>query len=98
MLGLATSIPIVIFASTLLVGAMQRFPIIVAAGAALLGWVAGALAIADPAIEPWIAGIDAPVTTIVPAMIAFFVFAVGRNGRPKATGSTPARDESSNDG
>ena len=40
-LGLAISIPLVIFGSTLMIKLMERFPIIVLLGAALIGWVGG---------------------------------------------------------
>ena len=53
-LGLAISIPIVVFASRLLLTLMDRFPIIITLGAALLGWVAGDMAITDPIDKPWV--------------------------------------------
>lgn len=53
-LGLAISIPLVIFGSTLLMKVMERFPIIVTAGGALLGFVAGEMAVSDPALGEWI--------------------------------------------
>jgi predicted tellurium resistance membrane protein TerC len=53
-LGLAISIPLVVFASRLLLTLMTRFPIIITLGAALLGWVAGEMAITDPAVSGWI--------------------------------------------
>jgi YjbE family integral membrane protein len=40
-LGLAISIPLVIFGATLMVRLMERFPVIVVAGAGLIGWVGG---------------------------------------------------------
>ena len=40
-IGLAISIPLVIFGSTLMIKLMDRFPIIVTLGAALIGWVGG---------------------------------------------------------
>jgi len=40
-LGLAISIPLVIFGSTLMIKLMERFPVIVVLGAALIGWVGG---------------------------------------------------------
>ena len=43
-LGLAISIPLVIFGSTVLMKLMDRFPVIITVGAALLGWVAGEMA------------------------------------------------------
>ena len=52
--GLAISIPMVVFASQLLLKLMGRFPIIITLGAALLGWVAGDMAITDPIDQPWV--------------------------------------------
>lgn len=45
--GLLLSIPLIIFGSTLLSNLMSRFPIIIWAGAALLGWIAGEMIISD---------------------------------------------------
>jgi YjbE family integral membrane protein len=53
-LGLAISIPIVIFGSTLMLKLMERWPIIITAGGALLGWIAGEMVVTDPAIWPWV--------------------------------------------
>jgi len=55
-LGLAISIPLVIFGATLLVKAMQRYPAIITVGAGLIGWVAGEMLIADPALKSWLSG------------------------------------------
>ena len=52
--GLAISIPLVVFASRLLLTLMERFPVIITLGAALLGWVAGEMAITDPATKDWV--------------------------------------------
>jgi YjbE family integral membrane protein len=48
--GLGLSIPFVVFSSNLLVTIMDRFPITIYLGAAILGMVAGDLAISDPFI------------------------------------------------
>ena len=50
MTGLATSIPIVIFASRVITTMMDRFPVIVVFGAAILGRVAGEMIAGDPFI------------------------------------------------
>ena len=55
MLGLAISIPLIIFGSTTLLKVMDRYPVIITAGAALLGWVAGEMLITDPILVSWIA-------------------------------------------
>ena len=53
-IGLAISIPLVVFASRLLLTLMDRFPVIITLGAALLGWVAGDMAVTDPIDKPWV--------------------------------------------
>lgn len=60
LLGLAISIPLVIFGSTLMIKLMERFPIIVTLGAALIGWVGGETIVSDVALKevaadyPWL--------------------------------------------
>jgi YjbE family integral membrane protein len=54
-IGLAISIPLVIFGASLLLKVMERFPIIITIGGGLLGWVAGDMAVTDPAISGWLA-------------------------------------------
>ncbi|WP_036283049.1 TerC family protein [Methylocystis sp. ATCC 49242] len=46
--GLALSVPIVMFGAGFLLKVLERFPLLVWAGAGLLGWVAGDMAAADP--------------------------------------------------
>lgn len=48
-LGLGISIPLIIFGSTLLLKVMERYPIIITVGAALLGFLAGEMLFTDPA-------------------------------------------------
>jgi YjbE family integral membrane protein len=50
-IGLAISIPLVIFGSTLMIKLMERFPIIVTLGAALIGWVGGETIISDVSLK-----------------------------------------------
>ena len=52
-LGLAISIPLVIFGATLLIKLMERFPVIITIGAGLIGWVAGEMLVADSALTGW---------------------------------------------
>lgn len=59
-LGLAISIPLVIFGSTLMIRLMERFPIIITLGAGLIGWVGGETIVSDVAFKdvvanyPWL--------------------------------------------
>jgi YjbE family integral membrane protein len=51
--GLATSIPLIIAGSALLMALLDRYPVMVWAGAGLLGWVAGDIMIKDNALLNW---------------------------------------------
>jgi YjbE family integral membrane protein len=55
-LGLAVSIPIVIAGSALFLAILERFPVVVWGGGALLGWIAGGLLPEDPVVAPYVAG------------------------------------------
>ena len=56
-LGLAISIPLVVFGATLLIKLMERFPVIITVGAGLIGWVAGEMLVADAALTPWLSSL-----------------------------------------
>jgi YjbE family integral membrane protein len=56
-LGLAISIPIVIFGSTIMIKVMARYPIIITLGGALLGYIAGDIGATDPALNGWLTGL-----------------------------------------
>jgi YjbE family integral membrane protein len=53
-LGLAISIPVVIAGSALIITVLKAFPLLVWAGAALLGWIAGSLLATDPVVGRYI--------------------------------------------
>ena len=84
-LGLAISIPLVIFGSTLLLKVIERFPVIVWVGAALLGFIAGELLVGDPALQEPVARIDAALGVshhsfelMMGALGAVLVLAIGK--------------------
>jgi YjbE family integral membrane protein len=52
LVGLATSVPLVIFGSQVILKIMDRFPIIITLGGALLGFVAGEMALDDFKVRP----------------------------------------------
>ena len=54
LIGLALSIPLLVFGSTLVLALLNRFPVLVWAGAGLLGWIAGDLIGADPDLAAWL--------------------------------------------
>jgi|SRR5690349_1712238 YjbE family integral membrane protein len=55
-LGLLISIPLVVFGATLLMKVMERYPVIVTVGAALIGYVAGEMLVTDPTVLEWFKG------------------------------------------
>ncbi|HXZ55367.1 MAG TPA: TerC family protein [Burkholderiales bacterium] len=52
-LGLLISIPLVVYGATMLMRLMDRFPVIVTVGAALIGFVAGEMMVTDPVVIEW---------------------------------------------
>lgn len=52
--GLVLSIPLIIAGSALILKLIARFPIVVWAGAALLGWIAAEMIVSDPVIFGWL--------------------------------------------
>lgn len=60
--GILVSIPVIIWGSTLVLKLMGRFPVIVTFGAALLGYLGGAMVVSDTAAAPWIAANLPPLT------------------------------------
>ena len=47
--GILVSIPIVVWGSKLVLTLMDRFPVVITLGAALLGWIAGGMVVSDQA-------------------------------------------------
>jgi len=88
-IGLVISIPLIIYGSTMILKLMDRFPVIVTVGAALLGWVAGEMAISDPAVTPWMAG-HSTVHMLAPAVGAVLVVLTGKWLLSRATGQQMA--------
>jgi len=72
--GLLLSIPLLAFGGLLIVGLLKRGPILVKLGGVALGWIAGQIALTDPAIADW-AQREAPALAIVlPALGVILVF------------------------
>src|SRR3954453_2628999 len=84
-LGLAISIPVVIAGSALFLAIIERFPLVVWAGGALLGWIGGGLVPGGPGIahflpnsEVSLGGIEVePITVICGILGAIFVVLTG---------------------
>lgn len=77
-LGLAISIPLVVFGATLLMKLMDRWPIIITIGAGLLGWVAGEMLVTDPLVRDWVDTSAAYLHWLSPATGVVLVVVVGK--------------------
>lgn len=53
-LGLLISIPIVVWGSTVVLHWVERFPVIVQAGSAILAWTAAKMILSEPLLKTWI--------------------------------------------
>ena len=76
-IGLLISIPLIIFGATLLTKVMERFPIIITVGAALLGFLAGEMLVTDPAATAQFGVVSPTVELIAGLAGAGLVVALG---------------------
>jgi YjbE family integral membrane protein len=78
MFGLAVSIPLIMAGAALVMALLDRFPIVVWAGAALLGWIAGEIIAKDPLFTANLDPAAAHTAAIIGATLgALFVVGVG---------------------
>ncbi len=77
-LGLTISIPMIVFGAQLVILLIERFPVMVWAGAGLLGWVAGELIQDEPALKAVFEELPAVLSHVfVPLIGAAFVLGLG---------------------
>ena len=89
-IGLAVSIPLIIFGSTLLLKVMERFPVIITLGAALLGFLAGEMLFSDPAVVAHFGELPGAAINAAGAAGAAIVVAAGLWLQRRARGRTVA--------
>ncbi|MDQ6436826.1 TerC family protein [Mesorhizobium sp. LHD-90] len=83
-LGIAISIPLMVVGSAMMLWLLDRVPVLAVAGAGLLGWIAGELAVHDHIAGPWIAMHIPWLPAALPAIICMGVMAFGLLLRWKA--------------
>jgi YjbE family integral membrane protein len=77
-LGLAISIPLIIFSSAVLLRLMDRYPIIIVIGAALLGYVAAEMMVTDGFVHAWLQQSVPYAHRVAPVLGAVLVVVVGK--------------------
>jgi YjbE family integral membrane protein len=94
--GLLVSIPIIVWGSQLVIKLMDRFPLIITLGGMLLGWIAGTMAVSDPAVvDParwgWVPKLPQTdtVKTLAGAAGALLVLAWGKAAAAMASRRAP---------
>jgi predicted tellurium resistance membrane protein TerC len=87
--GLLVSVPFIVFGSQIVLKLLDRFPLIILAGGALLGWIAGGLIVGDTLVAPLLDDADV-VGYAASAAGALFVVVVAKlleRRRARAAGS-----------
>jgi predicted tellurium resistance membrane protein TerC len=77
-LGLLITMPLILFGSAMLVKLMERFPSFVVIGAGLLGYVAGDMAVGDPAVKSYIDAHAHFLEVLAPIVGALLVVTAGK--------------------
>jgi YjbE family integral membrane protein len=93
-LGIMISIPLMVVGSAMMLWLLDRVPLLAVAGAGLLGWIAGELAVHDPIAGPWIAAQIPWLPAVLPAILCIGVMAFGlllrwKAARRSASGNAP---------
>jgi predicted tellurium resistance membrane protein TerC len=90
-IGLGISIPLIVAGAALIMSLLDRFPILVWAGAALLGWIVGEVIATDPVVAGYLSHFGAAVahrveigSAIVGAVLVLVVGGVWRRSKVQA--------------
>lgn len=88
--GLVVSVPIIVWGSKLVLKLMDRFPIVIVAGGALLGWIAGDMMVTDVALADWFKANVPGASWLAPVVGALFVIVLGKWLASRAKAKVPA--------
>jgi YjbE family integral membrane protein len=78
--GLLVSIPIIVWGSQLVIKLMDRFPIVITIGGMLLGWIAGTMAVTDPAVLGYMPTLPIERAGALPEVVATLRYGAGVAG------------------
>ncbi|MEN9905611.1 MAG: hypothetical protein RLZZ555_2176 [Pseudomonadota bacterium] len=76
--GILISIPIIVWGSKFVLHLMDRFPVVITLGAALLGWIAGGMFVTDVFVLPYVEGLPSWLHYVTSVIGAVLVVAVGK--------------------
>ncbi|MFZ5899288.1 MAG: TerC family protein [Bacillota bacterium] len=92
-IGLAISVPIIIWGSKLILKLMEKTPLVVYVGAGVLAWTAGKMIVEDPKLHHWVQGFALPLDILVPLAVVFIVPAAGHFMNRVSGGRGSSEDE-----
>ena len=76
--GLLLSVPILVFSSLVVARLLDRFPLLVVGGGAMLGWIAGKTAVSDPVLAGTLETQSFGLVALAPVLGALYVVVQGR--------------------
>lgn len=76
--GIVISIPIIVWGSKFVLKLMDRFPVVITLGAALLGWIGGDMFVTDVFVKPYLSDMPSWFHYVTAACGAALVVAVGK--------------------
>jgi len=76
--GLIVSVPIIVWGSQMVLKVMDRYPVTIAIGAGLLGWIAGDMAVTDVVTKDWVSTQAKYLQWVAPVSVALLVIAAGK--------------------
>jgi YjbE family integral membrane protein len=76
--GLVISVPIIVWGSQLVMKIMDRFPVTIAIGAGLLGWIAGDMLVTDVVTKEWVSTQAKYLHWVAPVAAALLVVVAGK--------------------
>ncbi len=77
-LGLLLSVPLLMYGSLFVTALLKRYPWLIRLGGAMLGWLAGDIAISDPLIADWVGQQSPALSFVVPWLLVVFVLVESR--------------------
>jgi YjbE family integral membrane protein len=90
--GLVVSVPIIVWGSKFVLMLMDRFPIVIVGGAALLGWIGGDMLAKDVVLKDWVDENAAWLKYAAPMAGAAFVVLAGKMFVARFAPTRPAAD------
>jgi YjbE family integral membrane protein len=92
-LGIATSLPVVVYGSGVLATLMNRYPLIIWLGGGILGYVAGDMILEDPLVSIRLGGLFPALRHLMPLALAAVLTSLGWWLARRHRESSPGRDD-----